>query len=181
MVAEITTAILEELKALFDAENVTICLQNELRSLNLPSYGLPLIILKLNNFGNSDDNIQCLGGTSKACWDYSIKCYEYEPNPELNPDQQNSINLLNIVDVIRYHFNFQEWKSTEFQAAYDDMSLRLTVTGITRAEDLKIDNGLAFGFELKYNSVAFDTTTTFTQLSDETLLIVTGTVTEQLT
>jgi hypothetical protein len=174
MIGFVTQAIIDELQFLFDSNKITVLYLNNLRNKNFASYGMPLIILKRVQ---SPGFQQKIGGAMSEEWNFSISVYDYEPNEELQPDDGYSTGLMEIVKKVADHFAYGTWLAQSFQDLYDNYSFRMILTGgISDAQILESDTGgICTGFEINYETVAYNTDTCFTKFSDKTLDIVTGT------
>jgi len=178
MIAQITSALVDELQFLFDSYKITVLFKNSSKSKanDISSYLMPLVIVERRK--SSDSIQQILGGVMIEAWDFAISVYDYEANQELQPDQGFSFSLMEIVNIVKNHFAQRQWFTQSFIDIVNNFSFNMTLTtGVSDAQELGTDNGLCVGFEIDYATIAYDTSTSFVQPSTQTLeYIVDGSI-----
>jgi len=157
--SSIISALMSELKYLFLDRNGTVILETHLK--NDISYNMPLVILKISNASNS---ARLLGnGLTRFEPDIIFRIHNYEPNVYNEDDGGYSVTLVDIIDIVRVHFENEVWKTQEMVDLTTNFGFRMTFDG-GPDEDEPIESGqkLTMGFRINFSTISLDSETAST-------------------
>ena len=109
-------------------------------------------------------------------WNFGIRIYSYEPNAYNSDDGGYSASLLSIVDNLRDYMEVEKWTTAEMAALQTTYAMRITFTGIDRAENLIITEKICMGYRLSFESIAIDLNTNHDIMEEMDNLTATGEV-----
>jgi hypothetical protein len=159
MLADLIKSVRDEIKSLYTDVPATILFINQIKlNEDLMSYSMPLIVIGLN--GNETAK-QLLNGAHQDEYKFFIRFYDYSPNIALSPDEDYSIDLYDEMEKIETHFDRRIWNTQQMIDTQNNYSFNLTFEGESEAPDLKVDNGLCYGHQINYNSIAIDQSTMY--------------------
>jgi len=168
----IINALMKELKYLFFDREGTVILDTELK--DDMSYNFPLCILEIPEAGES---ARLPGnGVTRLDYDFALRVYNYEPNAYNEDDDSYSVTLLDIIDIVRVHFENETWITQEMINLTTNYAFRLTFGGINRVEPLQDEEKLIMGYRLTFNTIAVDQETDSTTDMTVTAATETGTI-----
>jgi hypothetical protein len=169
MIGEILNAVILECRELLKDTGGTVILKTDYRGTSDTSYTMPLLLLDLLE---APDSAQLPGGVTRKDWIFALNAYNYEPNSYTDDTSGYSEKLLNIIDTIRQHFSLGTWLTQGMTDINTNYGFKFTLSGVVPADALDQD-GLIMGYRIMFDSIAFDTDTSFVQMSESDLEHVT--------
>jgi hypothetical protein len=156
--SSIVSALMSELKYLFLDREATIVLDTMLK--DDMSYHFPLCVLEIPEAGES---ARLLGnGMTRLDYNFALRVYNYEPNAYNEDDEGYGVTLLDIIDIVRVHFENEVWKTQEMVNLTTNYGFRLTFGGIEKVEPLQDEEKMIMGYRLTFNTIALDSETAST-------------------
>lgn len=117
----------------------------------------PLCIAELND---APDSARLPGnGASRLDYNFSLRVHAFEPNAYNSSDDGYSASLMQIVDDLRIYFTMEDWATDEMKTLVTNYGFRVTFDGITKAENLSVNEGISMGYRLNFVSIAIEAAT----------------------
>ena len=161
---DIINAIQKELKYILQDKSCTIILDTQLN--NDITYGMPLVIFVITQAPESGR----LPGNGITRLDFTFSFQVYNNETGTYGDDESGgygASLMDIVDTIRNDFENEVWQTQSMVDLTTNYGFRLTFSGITNAPTLQSESGYIMGFQLGFDSISFDQSTS----SSENMLV----------
>lgn len=146
MTKEIVKAIAKEIQTFLEADNATVLIDTQTAPYNIESHMIPVIIITIVN---ADIATPFIGGSKIVRYELHIRCYDYEFNQGLSPDEDYALSSLTRIESIENHFIHKDWLTQEIKDCVTNYGISPLVeeNSPARAEH---DNGrILFGFAIK--------------------------------
>lgn len=173
MTGIIIDAICNELQALFADTGNTVLRDTNFKISDIPMYTMPCILVGI---ASTNEYYQCSGGATRGDWDMDIKAFFYDFNANLGNDDGYSTSDYDIVETINKHFAKQSYLSQKMIDAVNNYSLKMTINGTVRNDELEYQGGVIPGYTITYNTVAIDQATNWVSELTTTSQTVTGSI-----
>lgn len=115
-------------------------------------------------------------GVTRLDWNFSLRVHAFEPGAYNADDGGYSASLMQIVDNLRVYFEMENWATDEMKALVTNYGFRVTSDGISKAENLSVNEGISMGYRLNFVSIAIESATNQTNDYPATNQTQTGTV-----
>ena len=171
MTGQIIEAICKELQALFEETGTTVLRDTNFKPEDMPLYTMPCVVVEI---ASSNEFFQYSGGATSGDWDININSFFYDFNANLGNDSGYSTDAYNIIETLIEHFAMQTFLSAEMIAAVASYSLKLTLNGTIRDNELQHNGGVIPGYSITYNTVAVNTNTAWVESKTYTSQTSTG-------